>query len=382
MKKIYYGMVGGSKRAFIGDVHRKAIAFDPRTALCAGCFSTDQDINQETGDMLLIDKSRVYINYQEMAEKESAREDGIRFVCITTPNHTHYDMAACFLLHGIHVVCEKPLCFTVEQAKQLCALAEERSLLFGVMYGYSGYTMVKVMREMIQTGKIGEVLSVQAEYPQEWLIDSLDEQSGETAKLASWRSDPAFAGVSNCMGDIGTHVEHMVRYVTGLSIKRVLATANYFGQALELNANVLVEYENGANGAYWCSQVAIGNHNGLSVRVYGREGALEWKQEQPDMLRYTQRGKPTQELVRAAGYLQEEAAGCSRVPSGHPEGIYVAFANVYRNFLDALTKKEAGEPEAQTMDFPNAADGLEGVRFFHAVVESAKADASWVNITG
>ncbi len=378
---IPYGMVGGAHDAFIGDVHRKAISFDSRTRLVAGCFSSAPQRNGDTGEKFAIDPSRVYPTFQQMAEKEGARADGIRFVSITTPNYVHYEIAKCFLSHGIHVVCEKPLCFTVAQAVKLSALAKQKDLLFGVMYSYSGYTMVKVMKEMIADGKIGQVISVNGEYPQEWLIDELGESDPGTAKLSGWRSDPAVAGISNCVGDIGTHIEHTVHYLTGLKIKRLLATTNNFGKALEMNANIILEYDNGANGAYWCSQVACGNLNGLAVRIYGTLGSLEWQQHTPDYVRYTPKGRPPEILSRGTGYLTQNAAATNRLPSGHPEGLYVGFANVYRTYLNALAKKLAGETlNSQDLDFPSVDDGVNGVRFIHAVVESAKQDAAWVTL--
>ncbi len=380
-KKISYGMVGGAWNAFIGEVHRKAIAFDPRAQLVAGCFSIIPQENAETGEMYGVDASRVYENYREMAEKESARPDGVSFVSITTPNNTHYEIAKCFLQHGIHVVCEKPLCFAVEEAEELAKLAKEKNLLFGMTYSYSGYTMVKVMKEMIERGKIGDVIAVNAEYAQEWLIDTLGDNDPGTAKLSGWRSDPKVAGISNCVGDIGTHIENTVHYLTGLGIKRLLATTNAFGKPLDMNANMIVEYENGANGAYWCSQIACGNLNGLRVRIYGNKGSLEWEQHYPDYVRYTPKGKPPQTLSRGTGYLTEDAASGNRLPSGHPEGLYVGFANVYRNFISAVIKtKDGKQPTAREMDFPKVEDGLAGVRFVHAVVESAKKNSAWVEI--
>ena len=288
--QIRYGMVGGHMNAFIGEVHRKAIAFDPRAQLVAGCFSTNAEKNRETGETYSLDMSRVYPSYEAMAEAESRRPDGIDFVSITTPNNTHYAVAKCFLQHGIHVVCEKPLCFTVEQAQELVALAKEKNLVFGVTYTYSGYTMMKVAREMIAEGKIGKIAAVNAEYVQEWLIDELGVPGEGTTKLSVWRADPAVSGISNCVGDIGTHIENSVHYLTGLNIKRLAATVNRYGKELDLNANMLVEYENGVNGAYWCSQIAAGKLNGLTIRIYGSEGALEWEQHYPDYLKYTPKG--------------------------------------------------------------------------------------------
>ena len=381
VNRISYGMVGSKLGAFIGDVHRKAIAFDPRAALAAGCFSKNAQENAETGAAYALDPSRVYKTYQEMAEKESARPDGIAFVSITVPNNSHYAVAKCFLEHGIHVVCEKPLCFTVAEAEELVALTKAKGLLFGVTYSYSGYTMVKVMREMIRAGKIGSVVAVNAEYAQEWLIDELGESDPGTAKLSGWRSDPKVAGISNCVGDIGTHIENTVHYLTGLGIKRILATTNAFGKALDMNANMIVEYDNGANGAYWCSQVACGNLNGLAVRIYGSLGSLEWQQHYPDYVRYTPKGRAPETLSRGTGYIAEAAHANNRLPSGHPEGLYVGFANIYRNFISSVIKKMNGQPLTDNdLDFPTVIDGLSGVRFIHAVIESGRRDAAWVDV--
>lgn len=379
--QIRYGMVGGHMNAFIGEVHRKAIAFDPRAQLVAGCFSTNAEKNRETGETYSLDMSHVYPSYEAMAEAESRRPDGIDFVSITTPNNTHYDVAKCFLQHGIHVVCEKPLCFTVEQAQELVALAKEKNLVFGVTYTYSGYTMMKVAREMIAEGKIGKIAAVNAEYVQEWLIDELGVPGEGTTKLSVWRADPAVSGISNCVGDIGTHIENSVHYLTGLNIKRLAATVNRYGKELDLNANMLVEYENGVNGAYWCSQIAAGKLNGLTIRIYGSEGALEWEQHYPDYLKYTPKGKPTEILSRGTGYITEKAGAYSRIPSGHPEGLIVAFANIYKNIISAiLAVKAGGTANDGSFDYPTVTDGLNGVKFIHAVIDSAAKDSAWVEL--
>ena len=380
MKTVRYGMVGGDVHAFIGEVHRKAIGFDARAQLVAGSFSASSpDKNKETGETYRLDPKRVYSSYQEMAAEEGKREDGIDFVSIVTPNATHYDIAKAFLNNGIHVMCEKPLCFTVEQAEELKQLSEEKNLLFGVNYSYTGYTMAKVMKEMISEGKIGKIISVNAEYPQEWLLDDLHPQDNAELKLSVWRKNPELAGISNCVGDIGTHVENFVHYVTGLEIKRLLATANRFGQPLDLNANIIVEYDNGANGAYWCSQIASGNLNGLTVRVYGDEGGLEWRQEQPDTLLFTPRSEATRILSRGTGAIKEKAGNYSILPPGHPEGLHIAFANLYHNFISAVLKHQNNE-DTSDLDFPRVQEGVNGVKFTHAVISSADSNAGWVNI--
>lgn len=376
---IRYGMVGGSNKAFIGDVHRKALNFDPRVKLTAGCFSTREQLNRETAETYGVDPERVYPNYKAMAEAESKREDGIDFVVIVTPNATHYDVAKCFLAAGINVFCEKPLCFTVEQAEDLKATAEAKGLLFGVAHGYTGYTMSKVMKEMVAEGKIGEIIAVNAEYVQDWLLDELDPASTGDTNLAVWRTDPKVSGISNCVGDIGTHIENYISYITGLKIKRLLATTDKYGKALDLNANIILEYENGAHGAYWCSQVAAGHCNGLAVRIYGDKGSLEWVQENPEVVRYTPKGEAPRMINRGTGAVKEKAGAFGRIPSGHPEGLYVAFANLYKEYISAIEARKAGR-DVSGFDFPTVSMGVEGVKYVHAVIESACADSKWVEL--
>ena len=376
---IRYGMVGGGMKALIGEVHRKALKFDNRVELVAGCFSSHADRNAEVGVEYGLDPARVYANYEEMAKAEAAREDGIDFVSVVTPNNTHYAVCKAFLEAGINVVCEKPLCFTVEQAEELQKLSREKGLLFGVTYTYTGYVMSKVMKEMIAEGKIGKVVSVNAEYAQDWLLGELATGNNTQTNIAVWRTDPAISGAANCVGDIGTHIENYVHYVTGLKIKRLVATTNKYGKALDLNANIIVEYENGVNGAYWCSQVAAGHYNGLAVRVYGDKGALEWVQEDPEHLRYTPVDGATQLLARGTGCIREKAAAQGRLPSGHPEGLVTAFANIYRNYVSALVAKKNGA-DAEVYDYPRVEDGVNGVRFVKAVVESAANGSTWVEV--
>lgn len=378
-KQIRCGMVGGALGAFIGDVHRKAANFDTRLELVAGCFSTRAEKNAETGDACCIAPDRLYADYKEMAAKESAREDGIDFVTIVTPNYNHYETAKAFLEAGINVICEKPLCFEVAQAEELEALAKEKDLLFAVSYTYPGYTMARVMRDMIAAGKIGKIAAVNAEYAQDWLINELAPVEGAKENLSVWRKDPKYSGVSNCVGDIGTHIECFVHYVTGLKIKRLAATTNKYGHALDLNANMLIEYEGGVNGAYWCSQIAAGHYNGLVVRVFGELGSLEWTQEHPDFLNYTPKGGATRVLTRTGNETDYPGGGNGRLPVGHPEGLYIAFANIYRDYVTALIEKKAGRPyDTSSLTMIDA--GVEGVKFVHAVVDSAAADSAWVEM--
>lgn len=381
-KEIKYGMVGGSIYAFIGEVHRKALAFDTRAELVAGCFSNVESENIDTAKAYGVSLDRTYKDYKEMAAAEAKRADKLDFVSICTPNFLHYEVAKEFLLAGINVVCEKPLCFAVEEAEELEKLAKEKDLIFAVTYAYTGYVMPKVMKEMIANGKIGTIAAIIAEYAQDWLIDELSpEKQGQTKNLSVWRTDPKFSGISNCVGDIGTHAENMIHYLTGLKMKRLMATTDNYGHALDLNANIIAEYEGGVRGQIWCSQIAAGRMNGLVVRIYGSEGSLEWEQHFPDYVKYTPRGKATEILSKRNSYITEAAHAAARIPSGHPEGYYVAFANTYRNILNAVAKKKTGEKLTdKDLDFPKVTDGVNGVKFVHAVIESSKSDGAWVSL--
>ena len=376
-----YGQVGGSLDAFIGAVHRIGASFDGRASLAAGCFSGNPEKNRRCGAFFHLDGDRIYDDYKAMAKAEAARGDGIDFVVISTPNSTHYDIARAFLQEGINVLCEKPLCFDASQALDLRRLAAENGAMFCVNYSYSGCGMVKEARALIRKGAIGEVINVNAEYLQEYLVDDVGAGEDTMVKLSSWRKDPSVAGISNCVGDIGSHIEHTVAYMTGLKLRRVAAKLDYFGQPLDLNANILVEFENGAHGVYCCSQVCVGHMNGLVVRVFGTKGAIEWVQENPNVLYVTLKGQPTQIYNRGMGYISDEAKAFNLLPSGHPEGVYEAFANIYRAWIGALLKKVNGEPFAEgDCDFPTVEDGLNGVKFIHACVESSKKDAAWVEV--
>ncbi len=379
--KLRYGMVGGDLNAFIGNVHRRAIGVEGTAILTAGCFSSKEEKNHECGEFYNLDTDRVYKDYKEMAEKESLREDKIDFVSIVTPNITHYDIAKTFLEHGIHVVCEKPLCFTRNQAVELEELAKEKELFFAVTYSYSGYAMVKQAKKLVEDGYIGKIVNVNAEFLQEWLIDDIGNGDTSTTKLSIWRKDPKVAGISNCVGDIGTHIENTVAYVTGLKLVKVAAVLDTYGVALDLNANMLVEFENGAHGVFSCSQVCAGHANGLVIRIFGSEGAIEWKQEDPNYLYVTKKGQPMQIYNRGMGYIEGRAALLNHIPSGHPEGLLMAFANVYHAVIETILKNVNGELiSADEMDFPSISAGIEGVKFIHAVVESSKNNSVWTEL--
>lgn len=377
MERIKYGMVGGDLKALIGEVHRKGIAFDPRAELVCGCFSAIDELNKECAEYYNVDPQRVYFDYKDMVKAEAGKID---FVSICTPNFVHYEISKAFLEAGVNVMCEKPLCFTIEEAEELAALAKKKNLLFAVNYCYSGYPMAKVMKEMIAQGEIGSIISVIGEYSAGCFLHVLHEE-GETSKF--WRSDPKYSGISNTLADDGTHIEHFVNYVTGLKVKRVAATVDRFGKALDFNDNILLEYDNGAHGAYWFSQVACGKSNEMVFRVYGTEGSMEWYQIRPDEVIFNKRGEATRILSRAGAGMSPEAVAKAgfRIPFGHPEGYYVAEANIYRAFISAVQKKKNGEALTEAdLDFPDVNTGVSGVKFVHAVIESGDHDSKWVEI--
>jgi len=375
-----YGMVGGGEGSFIGGVHRKAIALDGLAHIAAGCFSRDLANTRSTGAGLGIAEDRLYADAAEMAKKEAARKDGIDFVVIVTPNASHYSIARTFLQAGINVVCDKPLCFELAEAEELAALAKAKDLLFCVTYTYTGYPAVKQAKAMIASGELGDIRFVNAEYAQEWLATAV-ETSGQ--RQAAWRTDPAQTGKSNCVGDIGSHVENLVHYITGLDISRLCARLDIFlpGRVLDDNASIMVEYDGGAKGLYWSSQIAIGSDNALRIRVYGTKGSIEWAQENPNYLKVTMLDKPSEVWSRGRDSFVPHAQGFSRIPSGHPEGYFEAFANVYAAFCRTLLARvEKRTIAAEEMDFPTVASGLAGVAFIGKCVESSRKGSVWVHL--
>lgn len=379
LSKPTFGMVGGGMGAFIGEVHRKAVGLDGAALLAAGCFSQNFDNTLETGRNLGVDESRLYKNFEDMAKAEGAREDGIDFVSIVTPNFTHYKACKAFLENGIHVVCDKPLTIEVEEAEELAALAQEKDLLFCVTYTYTGYPIVKHAREMIKNGDLGEIRFINAEYPQDWLATKLEDSE---QKQASWRTDPARAGKSNCVGDIGSHVENLAAYMSGQKIKSLCARLDTFvgGRVLDDNASIMLEYEGGAKGLFWSSQIAVGNDNALRIRIYGTKAGLEWSQENPNYLTVHYLDKPTETISRGRNELYPLGQNLVRIPSGHPEGYFEAFANIYSAFISALERKKQGlAPDPDAPDYPGVEAGVDGVRFIGKCVESSKAGATWVD---
>lgn len=378
--KLSYGMVGGGQGAFIGDVHRKAIAMDGKAEIVSGCFSQSYDNTLATGDSLGLPKERLYRTFDEMIRAEAKRRDRPDFIVVVTTNNAHYPAAKLALENGFPVVCEKPLATSSKDAAELARLSKEKSLMFCVTYAYSGYPMVKNLRDMIAAGEIGEIRFVNAEYPQEWLATKL-EDTGQKQALS--RTDPKVAGISNCVADIGSHIEFMTAYMTGLRIESLCARLDHFGagRPLEDNATIMVNYKGGAKGVYWSSQIAIGHDNALRLRLYGTKGAVEWFQEFPNNARVSFLDRPTGTISRGRDPMSPRAQGLSRIPSGHPEGYFEAFANLYSTFIPALAKKVRGEPlAADDLDFPGVDEGVRGVRYIEKCVKSSAKGAIWVNV--
>ena len=380
-RRIRMGMVGGGRGAFIGSVHRIAAALDGTIELVCGAFSSDPDRSRASGRDLLLPESRVYGDYGEMIEREAAlpADEKMDFVAIVTPNDRHHSPAMLALEAGFPVMCDKPLCFNMDEAKELEATVEKTGLLFGLTHNYTGYPMVKEARQRVRAGELGNIRRVVAEYPQGWLATRL-ESTGQ--KQANWRTDPKRAGASCCVGDIGTHAANLTEYVTGLPIEEVAAELSTFvdGRPLDDDASVLLRLADGARGVLWASQIAIDEENGLNLRVYGEKGSLEWHQEEPNTLLLKWPDKP-REVVRAgANYtrLSPEAAGASRLPAGHPEGYLEGFANLYRSFAAALL--EGIDPATATIDCPTVRDGVRGMAFIDATVASSNDNTKWTRI--
>ncbi len=378
-RKLKYGMVGGGPDAFIGGVHRMAAALDGGMELVAGAFSSQPDKSKQQGKALLLAPDRVYGSYQEMAEKEAKLPVGERidFVSIVTPNSTHYPVAKVFLNAGFHVVCDKPMTTTVAEAEDLIKLAKQKGLIFGLTHNYTGYPMVKQAKQLVKDGKLGALRKVVVEYPQGWLSTPIDAQG---AKQAAWRTDPSQAGVSSCIGDLGSHAENLARYITGLEVEELCADMTTFvpGRRLEDDGNILIHYKGGARGVLYASQISPGEENNLVIRVYGEKASLEWHQENPNYLSVKYLDKPMEIWSRGNGYLCAAAGANTRTPPGHPEGFLEAFANIYRAVGKAISAKLMGQTlNAADLDFPTAVDGAYGVHFIHKTVESGKAKG-WI----
>ena len=380
IRRLRYGMVGGGPGAFIGAVHRRAIALDGLAELVAGAFSADAAKSAAQGRELHLDPRRVYRSHEEMADREAALPEGERidFVSIVTPTGLHFEHARTFVERGFHVVCDKPMTTAVEDAETLRRLVAERGVVFALTHNYSGYPLVKQARAMVAAGELGTVRKIVVEYSQGWLSRALEETGN---KQAGWRTDPAQAGVSSSVSDIGTHAEHLARYVTGLEIERLCADFTTFvpGRRLEDDANMLLHYRGGGRGILYCSQISTGDENDIRLRVHGTQASLEWHQQEPNTLSVRPGDAPERVLRRGNGYLVPAAQRAARLPPGHPEAFHEAFANIYANAIRTIAARLAGEtPDPLDLDFPTVEDGVRGVRFIHDAVRSAR-EGGWVD---
>ena len=375
-------MIGGGLDAFIGAIHRMAAGIDGLIELSCGALSADPNIAIESGKKLMLPVNRTYTSYQEMIQQESQlpAEERMDFVTIVTPNFVHFAPAMMALEHGFHVVIEKPITFTLDEAKQLQQKAKEKGLLLCLTHTYSGYPMVKQARAMFKDGVFGNIRKIWVEYPQGWL-SQLSEREGNAQ--AAWRTDPTKSGKAGCMGDIGTHAAHLAEYISGLQITHLCADLNIMvpGRALDDDGNVLLKFNNGAAGVLMASQVAAGEENALKIRIYGEKGGIEWAQQEPNTLLVKWLHQPTQ-ILRAGGNfgdrLSSYAVKNCRTPAGHPEGYLEAFANIYHNFALTLTARiEGTEASAEAMDFPTADDGVRGMAFIDNVVASGASNEKW-----
>ncbi len=378
-RRLRLGMVGGGQGAFIGGVHRIAARMDDRYELVAGCFASTAEKSKASGIELGVDPTRTYGSFEEMATAEAGREDGIDVVSIVTPNHVHYPAAAAFLEAGVHVICDKPMTTTFGDAAALAALVASTGKIFVLTHNYTGYPMIRQARTMVEAGLLGKIRVVQAEYAQDWLATSLET---EGLKQAEWRTDPARSGPAGCTGDIGTHAANLASFVTGLDIDELAADLTTFvdGRKLDDNCQVLLRYAGGAKGMLWASQVAVGNENALKLRVYGEKGGLEWSQEDPNYLWHTPIGEPKRLITRSGAGAGPEAARVTRIPPGHPEGYLEGFANIYSDTAELISATlQHRAPDPATALLPTVTDGLKGVKFIEAVVESSRHDGRWTS---
>lgn len=373
------GMVGGGRGAFIGGVHRMAAAIDGQIELVCGAFSSSPEKSKLSGQDLYLPENRVYGSYEEMIleEKKLPEDERMDFISIVTPNHMHYGPAKMALEHGFHVVCDKPLSFDMEEAKDLVKSVKKSGLIFALTHNYTGYPMVKQAKMMVQNGEIGEVRRIVVEYPQGWLSTKLEDSD---SKQASWRTDPKRSGAAGAMGDIGTHAENLAEYISGLKIESLCADLHTHidGRLLDDDGSVLLRFDNGARGVLYASQISAGEENALAIRIYGTKAGLEWHQMEPNSLVVKHLDQPMQVMRTGVGELYPESTAHTRIPAGHPEGYLEAFGNIYRNFAKCVQARLAGrEVDPIYKDFPTVEDGLRGMQFIEAVVASSSSDEKW-----
>ena len=377
------GMVGGGRGAFIGAVHRMAAALDGKIDLVAGAFSSDSEKSKLSGEDFMLDPARVYSNYEEMATAESAlpADQRIDFVSIVARNDLHYPVAKAFLDAGINVICEKPLAFSLEQGKQLADVVKASGKVFALTHNYTGYPMVKEAKAMVAAGKLGRILKIVVEYPQGYASSAF--KDADEGAISNWRMDPSVSGISNCIGDIGSHAENLAKYITGLEIEEVAAELSTFipGRALDDDGNMLVRYKSGAKGVLYASQISSGDENNLNIRIYGTDASLEWHQEHPNELTVKFADAPRQIHRRGNSYNGTQCAANTRLPFGHPEAFIEAFANVYLAAAEAIADEVSGNfPRSEGYDYPTVADGVEGMAFIEAAVKSSQTNSAWTKL--
>ena len=375
--RIRLGMVGGGEGAFIGAVHRIASRIDDHYELVAGALSSTPERARRSGEALGLAPDRIYDDYESMAKAEAKRPDGIEAVAIVTPNNVHAGPTYAFLKAGVHVICDKPLTVSLAEAKKMRAAVEKSGLVFALTHSYTGYPLVRRMREMARGGELGEIRLVQAEYPQDWLSGPT-ETTGN--KQAEWRVDPERAGAGGSLGDIGTHAYNLAAFVTGLQCQELAADLSIFvpGRRLDDNVHVMLRYSEGARGMLWASQVAPGNENGLRLRVYGTKGGLHWVHANPNEMLWSPLDKSTRIITRGGPDSGEAAARVTRVPPGHPEGYLEGFASIYSEVALAIKSARSGKKPPRAVHFPTIEDGVKGMAFVEAAVKSSKANGKWV----
>lgn len=381
-KKIKMGLVGGGPGSFIGPVHFRAAMMDGHIELVCGAFDADPQKSKDAAGIYHVSPERAYGTWEEMLEKENrlSSDQRMDMVAITTPNHLHFPVSMAALEKGFHVVCEKPVTISHDEAVKLAEKVDTTGLLFALTHTYTGYPMVKEAKYLISRNKLGTIRKIVVEYPQGWLSTPLEKTGNQQA---AWRSRPEYNGPGGCLGDIGVHAENLAEYITGLQISELCADINSFvpGRALDDDASVLLRFEGGARGVLWATQIAAGEENNLTIRIYGEKGGMEWRQHDPNTLLLKMLDEPVQ-ILRAGvnhGNLSEITKWNLRVPGGHPEGYIEAFANIYKNMAHAINQRSTNLPvDPAYLDFPTVHDGVRGMRFIEKVVESANSSQKWI----
>jgi predicted dehydrogenase len=375
LRRLRAGIVGGGRGAFIGSIHRVAAELDGQARVVAGALSSQPETARASAAAWFLERS--YASYEEMATAEAADRNGIDFAIVATPNDLHYRVARAFLAVGIHVICDKPLALTLAEGEELARLVAAGTTLFALTHNYTGYPAVRQARAMVRGGELGEIRKVMVEYTQDWLMEPL-EKSGN--KQAAWRTDPARAGLGGCVADIGSHAVNLLEFVTDRQVEALCADLSTFvmGRRLDDDANILLRLGGGAKGTLVCSQVACGEENRLSIRLYGSRAGLEWHQQEPNTLIYKPAGSPWARLRTGQRYLSESAQAATRLPPGHPEGYLEAFANIYRAFIEDVRRVANGQ--AALHDYPGVQQGLRGLRFIAQAVASSSAGSVWLRV--